>query len=67
MNPSCMTRLVITGRRSRCLAFMEVASREIRAGGTLPTRPTVEEIIAVMREAGSSEDGARLRALMGNL
>ena len=26
--------------------------------------PTVEEIIAVMREAGSSPDGARMRALM---
>jgi integrase len=26
--------------------------------------PTVEEIIAVMREAGSSADGARLRALI---
>ncbi len=26
--------------------------------------PTVEEIIAVMREAGSSVDGARLRALI---
>jgi site-specific recombinase XerD len=26
--------------------------------------PTVEEIIAVMRQAGSSPDGARLRALI---
>jgi site-specific recombinase XerC len=59
-----MTRLVIAGRRSRCPAFTRGARRGTRVGGIRQTRPTVEEIIAVVRQAGSSPEGLRLRALI---
>lgn len=63
-NPLYMTPLVIAGHRSRCRAFTRVGLRETEDTAIRLTHPTVEEIIAVMRVAGDSGDGIRLRALI---
>jgi integrase len=58
-----MTRLVIAGRRSPCSGFHNGRAPRNKGRRYPADPPTVEEIIAVMRQAGSSADGVRLRAL----
>ena len=62
MQSVCMTRLVITGRRSRCPAFMRAVRPGTRAGGIRLTRPRSRT--SSRSCVGSGRDGARLRALI---
>jgi integrase len=52
------------GRRSRCPAIWPGARRANKGLRYPPDPPTVEEIVAVMRQAGDGVHGARLRALI---
>jgi len=52
------------GLQSRFPAFTKVVRRETKGRRYPADPPTVEEIIAVMGEAGDSADGMRLRALI---
>jgi site-specific recombinase XerD len=58
-----MPRVVVV-RRRRCPAFTAVAFRATRASSSLADPPTAEEIVAVMRHAGASPHGLRMRALI---
>ena len=63
-DPSFLMPPAVDGRRRRCPAFTPVTSRATKACAIQPTPPTVEEIVAVMRIAGDSLHGRRLRALI---
>jgi hypothetical protein len=63
-NPFCTTRLGIADRQPRCWAT-SAAGRRVTGGPAIPgDPPAVEEIVAVMRAADNSANGARLRALI---
>src|SRR5215210_4563460 len=51
-------------RRRPCRAITPVARHATRGSGIPPTPPTVEEIIAVLRQTADDRHGARLRALI---
>jgi hypothetical protein len=63
MQPFCMTPLAIAVRQSPCPGFHKGRTPRNKGCRYPADPPTVEEIIAVMREAGGA-DGARLRALV---
>jgi hypothetical protein len=59
-----LTLLGVAGHRRRCPAITPVASRVTRDAPYPADPPTVEEIVAVMRQAGEDRHGLRARALI---
>jgi site-specific recombinase XerD len=61
---SCWTRLDAGALRRPCPNFTEDDRRATKGCAIPPDPPSVEEIVTVMRAAGASKAGVRMRALI---